>query len=84
METISWIFFIEFCVKVIAYGFIIEPNAYLRDAWNVLDFIVVVTGFTKFTSFGTNVGALRAIRLLRPLRSVNKIKSMKIIITSMI
>ena len=30
--------------EVLAYGFVRDANAYLRNGWNVLDFVVVVTG----------------------------------------
>ena len=29
-------------LKVFAYGFIMGPKAYIRDTWNILDFIIVV------------------------------------------
>ena len=34
----------EAVIKIIAMGFIKGEKAYLRDAWNWLDFIVVITG----------------------------------------
>jgi voltage-dependent calcium channel L type alpha-1D len=37
------IFIIEFAMKSIAYGFIIGKGSYLRDSWNILDFIVVIS-----------------------------------------
>lgn len=40
-------FTIEMCVKVVAMGFILDENCYLRDAWNWLDFIVVVTALMQ-------------------------------------
>ena len=42
---ITYIFFAEFILKVIALGFITEPGTYIRDGWNKLDFIVVFTGY---------------------------------------
>ena len=38
------IYLIEAVVKIIAYGFILHPSAYLRNGWNILDFVVVVVG----------------------------------------
>jgi voltage-dependent calcium channel L type alpha-1D len=38
------IFTIEFVLKTFAMGFIIHKNAYLRDGWNWIDFVVVVIG----------------------------------------
>ena len=37
------VFLTEFGLKVIGMGFFLEPGSYLRDGWNILDFIVVVS-----------------------------------------
>jgi hypothetical protein len=39
------IYTIEMILKVIALGFVMEKNSYLRDPWNILDFIVVLFGW---------------------------------------
>jgi len=36
---------VEAFLKVIAYGLLFHPNAYLRNGWNLLDFIIVVVGW---------------------------------------
>ena len=38
------IFTLECIIKIIAYGFVLHPYAYLRSSWNILDFIIVVVG----------------------------------------
>lgn len=38
------VFTLECFMKIIAYGLIFHPSAYLRSAWNMLDFIIVVIG----------------------------------------
>lgn len=47
-EQVEYLFLIIFTVeaflKVIAYGLLFHPNAYLRNGWNLLDFIIVVVG----------------------------------------
>ncbi|KAJ3612040.1 hypothetical protein NHX12_020317, partial [Muraenolepis orangiensis] len=47
-ERVEYLFLIIFTVeaflKVIAYGLLFHPNAYLRNGWNLLDFIIVVVG----------------------------------------
>ncbi|EPY85647.1 hypothetical protein CB1_000357019 [Camelus ferus] len=47
-ERVEYLFLIVFTVeallKVIAYGLLFHPNAYLRNGWNLLDFIIVVVG----------------------------------------
>lgn len=32
-------------MKIIAYGFMMHPGAYLRNGWNLLDFTIVVIGY---------------------------------------
>ncbi len=38
------IFTIEMCTKILALGFILHKNSYMRNLWNFMDFIVVVSG----------------------------------------
>lgn len=38
------IFVVEAVLKIVTRGFILHPGSYLRNAWNILDFTVVVTG----------------------------------------
>ena len=42
------IYTVEMILKVIALGFIMEKNSYLRDPWNILDFIVVFFGWISY------------------------------------
>ena len=39
-----FIFLIEAVIKILAMGFVLHKYAYLRDPWNVLDFIIVISG----------------------------------------
>ncbi|MCP9266063.1 Voltage-dependent calcium channel type D subunit alpha-1 [Dirofilaria immitis] len=80
LEQIEYLFIVVFtieCVlKVIALGFLFHPGAYLRNAWNILDFIIVVIGLvstalSRMNIQGFDVKALRAFRVLRPLRLVS-------------
>jgi hypothetical protein len=83
---LSGIFFAECVLKIIGMGFVWHKNAYLRiDAWNKLDFFVVLISIMDFVPGLEKYSALkilRTLRILRPLRSINKIKGMKIIINS--
>ena len=50
------IFTVEMCTKIVAMGFVLHPDSYLRNAWNIMDFIVVVSGYLCHvcsTSFST-------------------------------
>ena len=48
--TFVVIFTLEALVKIVAMGFLIGPDCYLRHYWNMLDFIVVVAGLIDLIS----------------------------------
>lgn len=78
------LFTTEFLMKVIAYGFIIGKYTYLRDAWNWIDFLVVVTSLLSLLPSFDNYSAFRTFRLLRPLRSLNSLQNMKILVSTLL
>jgi hypothetical protein len=43
-RTFTFVFLFESIVKIIAMGFIIHHNSYMRDGWNVLDLFIVISG----------------------------------------
>lgn len=81
-----YIYTFEMGVKVVYMGLIMNKNCYLRDSWNVLDFIVVVTGWieAQYSGSGINLAGLRALRILRPLRSITRVQGMKIVFLSLV
>jgi len=64
------IFVLEALAKTIAYCFVLEKEAYLRDAFNCFDFFVVIVAvIIALADFGVSwVKSLRVIRYLRLLR----------------
>jgi len=78
LHIITWCFIAEFLIKVVVMGFYFAENAYLRDSWNVLDFIIVFFSIVtmileQFNSVNIDfVKGFRALRALRPLRVVSK------------
>ncbi len=54
-------------------GFVLEKGTYLREPWNILDFIVAITSIFSFSE-GINLSALRCTKILRPLRTINSIQ----------
>lgn len=48
-ETVEYAFLIIFTIetflKIIAYGLVMHQNAYVRNGWNMLDFVIVVIGW---------------------------------------
>ncbi|XP_033192335.1 ca[2+]-channel protein alpha[[1]] subunit D isoform X6 [Bombus vancouverensis nearcticus] len=93
LEKIEYIFLVIFtleCVmKIIAYGFVAHPGAYLRNGWNILDFSIVVIGMVStvlsiLMKEGFDVKALRAFRVLRPLRLVSGVPSLQVVLNSIL
>ena len=41
------IFTVETSLKILAQGFVLHPGSYLRNMWNIMDFVVVVTGWVE-------------------------------------
>ena len=41
---LNFVFALEALMKIVSHGFILHRHAYLRDPWNIFDFIVVVAG----------------------------------------
>jgi len=64
------LFTLEALVKIVAQGFVLSKKTYLRDPWNVLDFIVVITALLSFSPDISSVSILRAFRLFKPLRNL--------------
>ncbi|XP_075430998.1 voltage-dependent L-type calcium channel subunit alpha-1D isoform X12 [Ascaphus truei] len=48
LEKVEYAFLIVFTIetflKIIAYGLVMHPNAYVRNGWNLLDFVIVIVG----------------------------------------
>ncbi|XP_067387893.1 voltage-dependent L-type calcium channel subunit alpha-1S isoform X2 [Emydura macquarii macquarii] len=102
LEKIEYIFLfifaIEAMLKIIAYGFLLHTDAYLRNGWNVLDFAIVSLGLVTVIveqinvmqgaplagKGGFDVKALRAFRVLRPLRLVSGVPSLQVVLNSII
>jgi len=60
-------------LKISAMGFWFNEDAYIKDSWNQLDFIIVMSAFLDSFTDSDNINSLRALRVLRPLRSVSRI-----------
>lgn len=88
---ISISFILECLIKIIVMGFIMGPNAYLRDNWNRLDFIIVFFGVVSMILENVHndsdidfIRAFRALRALRPLRMVSKNEGIKTVVNALL
>ncbi|KAK5889130.1 hypothetical protein CesoFtcFv8_015160 [Champsocephalus esox] len=80
------IFCFEAGIKLLALGFVFHKGSYLRNGWNVMDFIVVLSGIMATAGAHMNIPVdlrtLRAVRVLRPLKLVSGIPSLQIVLKS--
>ncbi|KAF0713804.1 hypothetical protein As57867_004193, partial [Aphanomyces stellatus] len=83
------LFSTEMGLNVIARGFLFGPDAFVKDAWRLLDGFIVFVSILPYCMGKAGKGALsalrslRALRALRPLRLINKLPSLKIVINTL-
>ena len=77
------LFTIELVLKVIGMGMWVSEGSYLRDGWNVMDFLVVILSWLAQTGLG-NYSAIRTVRVLRPLRTITGVEGMRIIVETLL
>ena len=72
-------------------GFVRGKFAYLKDNYNILDFVIVVFSILSWVLESLDTGidisylkALRALRALRPLKLVSKNEGMKLVVNSIL
>ena len=88
---------LEMVIKILSRGLVLNEGAYLRDAFNILDFVIVMSSLltifqtntsTQVTGTkkkqGVSLNSLRVFRVLRPLRSITAIRGLKILVQSLI
>jgi hypothetical protein len=76
---------VEMGLKIIGMGFVLNKGAYLRDGWNILDFVIVTTSLLPLVA-GTNsinLSSLRSLRVLRPLRTISTIHELKVLLLTL-
>ena len=79
----TMIFTIEAMLKIITTGFLFnKKNSYLRNSWNVLDFLIVSFALLSYTMKAdiSFIKVLRVARILRPLRLIQRAQGLKLAI----
>lgn len=76
------IFTIECVLKIVAKGFLFNGKpSYLRSAWNILDFVIVIFSVVSIFANSESVKAFkvfRLLRILRPLRVISRNEGLKV------
>ncbi len=75
-RAIIYAFVGEIVLRILA-----ERNAYLRNGWNIFDFIIVMISLMAATS---GLAALRAFRVLRVLRVITVIPRMRLVVSALL
>jgi len=87
------IFFMEFCLKIVAWGVFFGPTAYFKNVWNRLDGFLVSISAVDFLFIFVTISApdlldmlriLRLLRALRPLRVINRAPKLKQVVNTLI
>jgi len=91
LNIISIIFVVEAAVRIIVMGFYQGEKTYLKDPFNILDFLIVIFSILTWIlealvkdadiSF---IRGFRALRALRPLRVVSKNEGIKTVVNSLL
>ena len=90
MEIITFFFIFEAFMKIISQGLFNHKNAYLRNNWNLVDFMVVISSIIEIVVtlvYGNDVPSfkmLRALRVFRPLRTFKRVPSMRRLVSIML
>ena len=82
----NFAFIFECILKVIALGFAMDNDSYLRDSWNGLDFFIVVVSVIDMSLSSAEIPALKVLRLLRmirPLRVISHNAELKMIVAAL-
>ena len=72
-------FTVEFVLQIVAKNFVFGRDAYLKNPWNWLDFVIVVAGLMSLAKVGGNLTGLRTFRALKPLKTINGVPGMRML-----
>lgn len=89
-DVFTVLYSFEMIIKIMGLGFIMDDDAYLRESWNILDFVIVVSSYPAYfedpnepSSGGFSISGLRAMRVMRPLKSISSIKGLKVLMQAL-
>ena len=76
---------LEFVLKVVGQGFACSKYAYMKSAWNILDFVCIIVGVMEFTPLNVDtILMIRTLRVLKPLRSIKTFPNLRKLIQCML
>jgi hypothetical protein len=75
------VYTLEAIIKLISWGLYEGRKAYLKEVWNILDGVVVISSLLTLVVTERHFHVIKNIRLFRPLRSVFLLPQLKLLIT---
>lgn len=72
---------------MVAFGLMLHPGAYMRNAWNVLDAVVVASSIVALSMRDSDmaiVRVFRVVRILRPLRMIHRAKGLQRVVLCLV
>jgi hypothetical protein len=67
-------------------GLVLNDDSYLRDSWNCVDFMCVMSSVTGMIPALSNMGVvkvLRTFRVLRPLLAIKRFKTLQLLLNTL-
>lgn len=81
----SVVYILEFIMKTIAFGFILNgPNSYLRNKWNVLDFSIVVFSVVSLIPYISSLQIIKMFRVARIFRLISAYEGLRVGVVSIL
>lgn len=81
------IFCLEMILKIVVDGLIMHPTAYLRNGWNVMDALIVVTALVSLAVNASDISSvkvLRRLRAVRPLRAIRRNRGLRLVFLTLV
>jgi hypothetical protein len=83
------LFACESFFKIIAYGFLINgKSSYLRNVWNFVDFIIVVSSIISICLVNSKklhiIKVFRLLRVLRPIRMISRNEGLRLSLSALV
>ena len=83
--VITSIFGLEFLLKIVTFGFVLNGRAsYLRNPWNMLDFIILAMSVISLTPLPNAFSMFKIFRTIRPVRLISRNEGLKVAVLSLI
>ncbi|XP_038611370.1 sodium channel protein type 11 subunit alpha [Tachyglossus aculeatus] len=84
-QVFNSIYLFEALIKILARGLFLDEFSFLRDPWNVLDFVVITIAILSYNfKEGDGISTLRMFRVLRVLKAISVISGLKVIVGALL